>query len=96
MEIKVVINRCYGGFSLSSEALSYMALHAPELDCTFGGDRDIPRDHPVLVRCVEELGSERASGVHAKLKVVTLYYEISIDDHDGMERAGIYWDGGES
>lgn len=45
------------------------------------------RTHPLVIRVVEELGSERASGRYAKLKVVTIpdgtNYEIS--DYDGRE-----------
>jgi hypothetical protein len=83
VEIKVVINRCYGGFGLSEEALAWLKATAPELNTD--AYWDIPRDHPALVRCVEELGSERASDKNAKLKVVSFYVDWDIKDYDGKE-----------
>lgn len=84
MEIKIVINRCFGGFGLSEEARRWLADNAPELEDE--AYWDIPRDHPALVRCVEELGSERASGMCAKLKVVTFNVCWDIKNFDGKER----------
>ena len=52
--MKVVINGCYGGFSLSDEALDYLGIP--------GGSRytyDNDRTNPKLVECVEKLGTER-------------------------------------
>lgn len=45
------------------------------------------RDHPLLVKVVEELGSERASGPHAKLKIVEIPddVEYTIEEYDGTE-----------
>jgi hypothetical protein len=50
-------------------------------------DRDIARDDPYLVQVVEELGSERASGRHAKLKIVEIPAEVEweISEYDGNE-----------
>jgi hypothetical protein len=49
-------------------------------------DRDIPRDDPMLVQTVEELGAA-ASGRHAELKVVEIPDDVSwvIDEYDGSE-----------
>lgn len=49
-------------------------------------DSDIPRHHPLLVQCVEELG-EKASGPCAKLEIETVYENnYYITDYDGLER----------
>jgi hypothetical protein len=47
---------------------------------------DIPRDDPILIRVIEELG-ETANGPFAELKIVEIpeNVEWEIDDYDGME-----------
>lgn len=49
-------------------------------------DRDIPRDDPVLVQVVEEMGA-KASGQHGDLRVVEIPdgVEWEIDEYDGSE-----------
>lgn len=48
---------------------------------------DAERGHPLMVRVVEELGSERASGQFAKLKIVEVPdgVDFEIDEYDGIE-----------
>jgi hypothetical protein len=102
---KIVINKCFGGYSLSTEAM----LRLRELGCQqaidepilvgekykdgsvvteqyFSHGRDIPRDEPLLIQVVEELG-EKANGKYAKLKIVTIPDDIEweIDEYDGQE-----------
>jgi len=50
---------------------------------SFTGDRD----HPDLVKVVEELGSKKASGEHAQLKVVAIPDGVKweIEEYDGSE-----------
>ncbi len=134
--MKVVINSCHGGFSLSPEAtLRLWQLGAP-IDATpideyfgtrdpnerFGRNealrewreylatepgarsaglfvtvftpdetkvlnvREIPRDHPLLVQVVEEMG-EAADGSCAALKIVEIPDDVAweIDEYDGSE-----------
>lgn len=84
--MKVVINRCYGGFSLSEVAL--VALRKRETDKTFnpysydGKDRTDPN----LVAVVEALG-KKANGRFADLEVVEIPdgIEWEIDEYDGAE-----------
>ena len=78
---KVVINKCFGGFGLSKEALN---LLGQESDSIYW--MDDKRTDSLLVEVVEELG-ERASGEYAKLKVVELPEDVqwSIREHDGNE-----------
>ena len=81
--MKVVINKCYGGFSLSKEAYKFLGLKWDEYGFAFSDDRANPK----LVECVEKLG-EKANGSFSKLKVVEIPDKISwsIDDYDGIER----------
>lgn len=98
MGTKIVINRCYGGFSLSAkaatmlaawgnpEAKEYLAEIAPHLKYhnNFYAS-ETARHDPLLVRVVETLG-EKANGDCSLLEI----REISgskyiIKEYDGME-----------
>ncbi len=82
--MKIVINKCWGGFGLSEAAYKFLGLkwdnygHAEKYNAK--------RNHPKLVKCVETLG-ERANGAHARLDVVEIPdgVKYEIDDYDGME-----------
>lgn len=80
--MKIVINRCYGGFGLSKEAYEFLGL---EWD-GYGFAYDTKRTDPKLVECVETLGS-KANGCFAELKVVEVPDNITweIDEYDGVE-----------
>lgn len=94
--MKIVINKCYGGFGLSRKA----AERLEELGVNMGLDDEsaqgfdfyipvdgIPRNDPRLVTIVEELGSEGASGGLANLEVVEIPdgVEWEIEEYDGIE-----------
>ena len=94
--MKVVINRRYGVYCLSDEALIYMGLPLePHLYALTDG-HDLctnarnpfqnDRSNPLLVKCVEELG-ERANGRFAELHVVEIPDDVTfeITEYDGME-----------
>lgn len=86
MKYSIVVNNCYGGFSLSKEGVEYMRNHGVECEDEYSLTYDFPRHHPVLVKMVEELGSEKASGRYAKLaieKIKSPFYLI--DEYDGIE-----------
>lgn len=82
---KVVINRCFGGFSLSKAAYDYLGLDWDGYG--FAYREEECRTAPELVRCVEELGSSVASGELAQLKVVEIPYDVQwyIEEYDGVE-----------
>lgn len=95
---EVVINQCYGGFGLSKEACEKLqklghplALKYKENDEYYGGSYlyDIERDDPLLIQVVKELG-EKANGCSAKLKIVTICFDYTIEEYDGIEKAGGY------
>lgn len=98
---KIVINTCFGGFSLSQEAQA--TLHAMgsefvremtplerEESVFYDDDQfllayEIPRHDPLLVQVVEQLGS-RANGNCAKLAVVEIPGTLyRIREYDGRE-----------
>ena len=82
--MKVVINKCFGGFSLSKEACDFLGLDWNE-------DRQAYRDDDrrtdtKLIECVETLGY-KASGTFAALKIVEVPDDVNweIDSYDGVE-----------
>ena len=77
--MKVVINKCFGGYSLSLEAQKF-------LGCTSAYDYEHDRTNPILVAYIEKLG-EKADGDCAELKIVEIPdgTNFVIESYDGME-----------
>ena len=77
--MKIVINRCYGGFSVSDEVCKEMGLDYPH-------QAEEYRTDPKLIELVETLG-EKANGSYARLQVVEIPDEATdyyIEDYDGV------------
>ena len=84
--MKIVINNCWGGFSLSDEAITlYKSKKGIAEDAKDVWDHDIERNDPTLIEVVEEL--ENSSGSLASLSIVEIPDGIEwyIYDYDGME-----------
>lgn len=93
MPQKIVINTCYGGFSLSREAIELMAawgheeaLEVLKRDTFYAYLPKTLRNDALLVKVVETLG-EKASGEVTDLKVVEIPDEVEwiIEEYDGNE-----------
>jgi len=91
--MKVVVNRCYGGFSLSKKALTMLGAQRDTYLCDWAekkypntDNRYAYRADPELVSVVEELGEE-ADGDCAQLSVVNVPDDIewTIEEYDGRE-----------
>lgn len=80
--MKVVINKCFGGFGLSKEAYKFLNIPWDGYGFEFMEDRS----NPALVKCVEALGKD-ASDELSSLKVVEIPdgVEWEIDEYGGME-----------
>lgn len=83
--MKIVVNRCWGGFSLSQEAYEALGLEWDGYGYSHRHN-DNDRADPKLVEVVERLG-DRANGSCAELRVIEIPDGIDwyIDDYDGME-----------
>lgn len=80
---KVVINNCYGGFSISEEARNWLEDHGLKVESVYYIDS---RHHPLLIQCVEELG-EKASGIFADLIIKEFEGDLyRIEEYDGAEQ----------
>jgi len=84
--MKVVINRCFGGFSLSPDALKMYNKLSGACVTDDNNYRLIDRDDKYLVQTVEELG-DLASGRYSVLEVVEIPDDVKweISEYDGAE-----------
>ena len=81
--MKIVINKCYGGASLSKEAYELLGL---EWD-GYGYHAINDRTDGKLISCVETLG-DKASGNFASLAVVEIPNDATdwrVNEYDGYE-----------
>jgi len=80
--MKIVINTCYGGFSVSKKACEKLGIDWEECH----GYIDLKRNDPKLVAVVEELG-EKANGTHAALRITEIPDGVDwvIEGYDGNE-----------
>ena len=76
-----VLNKCYGGFSLSPFAMERLGVSDPYADL---GSLQID----ALAALITEFGSEKCSGSSAKLEVVEVPDTITdwiVQEYDGIE-----------
>ncbi len=81
-----ILNKCYGGFSLSQFAIDKLGLKSH----SYGYDFDNSNSQMVnaLASLIAEFGSEKCSGSCAKLRVVEIpdcATDYQIDEYDGFE-----------
>ena len=81
----IVINNCYGGFSLSGKAETLYKEMAGITDPDWH-DREVARDDPYLVKIVQDLKAD-ANGKYAELKIVEVPADVEweIAEYDGNE-----------
>ena len=86
--MKVLINKCFGGFGLSKEAIHRLNKLGFTIDDIWDIDHDDKlRADPKLIAVIEELGLTNSSGDFALLKIVTIPDDIEfiIENYDGVE-----------
>lgn len=81
---RIVINDCYGGFSLSDAAVARYKEMTGVGDDFY--DRTIDRDDAYLVKIVRDMGAD-ANGACANLKIVEIPADVAwhIGEYDGAE-----------
>lgn len=92
--MKVVINKCYGGFSVSEAVYKELGMEwdgygYPDNE-EFGiesCDYKAYRSHPALITAIERVGVESASGDMADLRIVDIPDGVDweIEEYDGRE-----------
>lgn len=91
--MKIVINKCFGGFGISAEAYGYMGIpyrpvfNSDDFVCPIKGTDEDFRTNDKLIEFIEKYGSERASGKCSELKIVEIPKgtRYRITEYDGME-----------
>jgi len=71
--MKIVINNCYGGFSLSKEACDFLGITFEESSEYY---KDYKRTDPKLIKCVEKLGEIANGDCNAELVIVEIPDQI--------------------
>lgn len=93
--MKVVINKCYGGFSLSKAAYDKLEVefdgfgYLDNEDMGIESQEDLAyRADPRVIAVIEELGEETSSGSMSQLSIVEIPKDVKweIEEYDGMER----------
>lgn len=81
--MKIVINKCFGGFGLSEVAETRYKNETGNENVSYW---NMKRDDPILVSIVEELG-EDSWGDFAELSVVEIPNDVNweIEEYDGKE-----------
>ena len=84
--MKIVINRCYGGFSLSELACEKLSALVGRRVESYDYHDASDRANPNLIKVVEELG-DRANTSCSKLKIIEIPDDVdyTISEYDGME-----------
>ena len=88
--MKIVLNKCYGGFGLSKKAVDML-----NAETSYDYNAYDRRTDEELIKVVEELGEE-ANSRFSKLMVVDIpdtATDWQIDDYDGIERITFVVDG---
>ena len=86
MPRKIVINKCFGGFSLSEQVIALYQERTGKNLRQF----EAVRDDPDLISVIEEIGLDKASGTYGKLVIVEIPDDVpedgwDIHDYDGAE-----------
>ena len=90
--MKVVINGCFGGFGVSKEVYEMMGLEWDGYGYAFNNDRT----NKELIKCIEKIGTGKASGRFSSLEIVKIpdnATDWEISNHDGAEEIIVVVDG---
>lgn len=92
--MKIVVNKCYGGFHLSNKAEDMLAKAVGvETQCIWGRNY---REHPALVSIVEKLGVEAYDDDVSELEIVEIPDDATdweLNEYDGYEEVIYVLDG---
>lgn len=83
--MKIVLNECYGGFSLSDFGAKILGTHYPEREMFFEQGNAV---HEQLAALVEAFGAQPLNGEFASLAVYEIPDDVTdweIEEYDGYE-----------
>jgi hypothetical protein len=93
MPTKILLNICYGGFSLSDtvkDQYNTATAHVVKPEHWYM-DQDVRRDDPILIQIVESAGLVAAGGRFSKLAIVEIPDDVPVDGWIIQEYDGIEW-----
>lgn len=90
--MKLVVNKCYGGFSFSDFVVKKLNLEY--------ASQCVDRNDPALIALIEKYGSKKCSSQWSNLEIVEIPDEATdyrIEEYDGYENViyvqnGLIWD----
>ena len=89
MSREIVINVCYGGYTLSDNAKTIYDKRSPYQQRGPGWriEDDVSRDDPCLLNIIEAIGLKAAAGVSCELQIVVIPDGVDweINEYDGSE-----------
>jgi hypothetical protein len=95
MEFEIMFNACYGGFSVSKEAIQCYLDSNGYVFCPYHICRGLERTDPSMIEIVKQLGA-RANGKCADIKIqsVPIKYKdyVEVGEYDGYESVCINFD----
>lgn len=92
--MKIVVNRCFGGFSVSEEVYNLLGFRWDGYGFLSNGNFKIKSNNSMayradekLIEAIELIGEENSSGSFAKLEIVDIPEDVEweIGDYDGQE-----------
>ncbi len=87
--MKIVLNKCYGGFSVSEAVYKEFGIKWDGYGHLYkdADGKEVERTDPRLIAAIEKLGEEASSGCLAKLEIVEIPDDVEweMDDYDGIE-----------
>lgn len=83
---RIVINTCYGGFSLTEDAFNLYKAYA-SIENKHFYDGEIERNDPILLQVLDQLGIEACEGKYSSFKIVEIPDGVDweIGEYDGKE-----------
>ena len=92
--MKVVINKTYGGFSVTKEVFKelnikrngYGFLHSKDFGIDSKNSYQYRTDNR-LIKAIQKIGEEASSGDHTELRVISIPDDVEwdIEEYDGAE-----------
>ena len=94
--MKILVNKDYGGFSVSKEVYDYLGIpwdgYGFLRDKHFGMENEengeLYRSHPKLIEAVECIGIEKSNGYLSKLEIIEIPDDVKdwkMKKYDGWE-----------
>jgi hypothetical protein len=83
--MKIVLNKCFGGYGLSKLAYKELGLEWDGFGYAYDDAEE--RTNKKLIKCIEKIGEKAASGELAYLRIIEIPdgIEFEIDNYDGVE-----------